>query len=180
MPASDVEELVALGTVTRPQGVRGQVRVKLHNPDSRVLLSQSEAFFTRDAHTRLVKFRELPRAHQGDVVLWPLESGDRDHAETLRGHEISVPRSTLPKLPVGEYYHRDLIGLSVREPDGTVLGEILRVDTYPTIDVAVVTCAAGLLEIPIMDPYWVNADIDAGCVVVDHIEHLRSLTSSKD
>lgn len=174
------EELIALGVVTRAQGVRGQLRVKLHNPDSEILLDRREAFFVRDGNTTLVKFRELPRSHQGDVLLWPVDCNDRDQAETLRGTEISVPRSALPKLPPGEYYHRDLIGLPVELADGAVLGTVSRIETYPTVDVAVVKTAAGNLEIPIIDPYWVDVDMQRGCVIVDHIDHLRALSSSKD
>lgn len=178
-PAAD-RDLVVLGVVTRPQGVRGQLRVKLHNPDSEILLTLREAFFQRDGATRLVKFRELPRSHQGDVLLWPVGCDDRDQAEALRGTEVSVTRASLPKLPKGEYYHRDLIGLPVRDVAGAPIGTVLRIDTYPTVDVAIVKTAAGNLEIPIIDPYWIDADIEAGCVTVDHIDHLRELLRAKD
>lgn len=174
------EDLVALGAVTRAQGVRGQIRVKLFNPDSRILLGRLDAHFTRDGVTRVVTFREPPRAHQGDVLLWPVGCNDRDQAEAWRGHEISVPRSALPALPPGEYYHRDLIGMTVTQRDGSVLGRLIKVDTYPTVDVAVVDTAQGHFEVPIIDPYWVDADVRTGCVIVDHIEHLRSLTRPDD
>lgn len=180
MPTADDRKLVALGAVTRAQGVRGQLRVKLYNPDSEVLLSQREAYFQRDGVTRLVRFRDLPRSHQGDVLVWPIDCNDRDQADALRGTEISVPETSLPKLPKGEYYHRDLIGLDVRDVGGTSVGKLVRVDTYPTVDVAVVKTTDGTLEIPIMDPYWIDADVQAACVTVDHIDHLREILRAKD
>jgi 16S rRNA processing protein RimM len=127
-----------------------------------------------------VKFRELPRSHQGDLLLWPVDCNDRDRAEEFRGTEVSVPRSAFPKLPPGEYYHRDLIGLDVKQVGGDVLGTVVRIESYPTVDVAVVKTATGDLEIPIIDPYWVDADVANRCVIVDHIEHLRALLNSKD
>ncbi len=173
------DELVALGVVTRAQGVRGQLRVKLFNPDSELLLSRREAVFRRDGVDQAVRFRETPRLHQGDVLVWPVDCNDRDRAESLRGTEICVPRSAFPALPEGEYYHRDLIGLSVRDRRGAEIGTVLRIDSYPTIDVAVVATAGDEIEVPIMNPYWVDADVRGGCVTVDYIDDLRAL-SKKD
>lgn len=174
------DELVALGVVTRAQGVRGQLRVKLFNPDSELLLSLRDAVFRRAGVDQAIRFRELPRLHQGDVLIWPVDCGDRDRAEALRGTEVCVPRSAFPELPAGEYYHRDLVGLAVRDRMGADVGTVLRIETYPTVDVAVVETPHDLLEIPIMDPYWVDADVRGGCVTVDHIDDLRSLLSAKD
>lgn len=174
------QELIALGVVTRAQGVRGQLRVKLHNPDSELLLDRQDAFFQRDGLTRQVRLREKPRSHQGDVLMWPEDCNDRDQAEALRGTAICLPRSALPELPAGEYYHRDLVGLLVREVSGVDVGTIVRIETYPTIDVAVVKTPKGMLDIPILNPYWVDADVRGGCVIVDHIDELRALNAPKD
>ena len=67
------------------------------------------------------------------------EIADRNAAEALRGTELTVPRSALPLLEPGEYYHVDLIGLAVvtdaREAAGTVVavenfgaGDILEIE----------------------------------------------------
>lgn len=174
------DELVALGVVTRAQGVRGQLRVKLFNPDSELLLSLRDAVFRRAGVDQPVRFREAPRLHQGDVLIWPVDCSDRDHAEAWRGTEVCVPRSAFPVLPAGEYYHRDLVGLAVRDRSGAEIGTVSRIESYPTVDVAVVETPRDVLEIPIMDPYWVDADVGDGCVTVDHIDDLRALLSTKD
>lgn len=180
MAEQAADELIALGVVTRAQGVRGQVRIKLHNPDSELLLKRKDAFLRRDGVVRNATFREPPRSHQGDVLIWLPDCDDRDQADALRGTEVCVPRSALPQLPPGEYYHRDLVGLEVRDVSGNGIGTVLRIETYPTIDVAVVKTPQGLLDVPILDPYWVDADVRGGCVTVDHLDDLRELTKSKD
>lgn len=174
------DELVALGVVIRAQGVRGQLRVKLFNPDSELLLSCREATFRRAGVDQSIRFRETPRLHQGDVLVWPVDCNDRDRAEAWRGTEVCVPRSAFPALPAGEYYHRDLVGLAVRDRGGAEVGTVVRIETYPTVDVAVIQTALDELEIPIMDPYWVDADVQGGCVTVDHIDDLRALLSTRD
>ncbi len=176
------EELIALGIVTRAQGVRGQLRVKLYNPDSELLVDRRVAYFVRDGNAQLGNLRAKAREHQGDVLLWPIDCDDRDKAEAMRGTEIALPSSALPALPDGEYYHRDLIGMSVRDMSGAVIGNVARIDSYPTVDVALVHAAegGGTIEIPILDPYWVSVDLTLRCVVVDHIDHLRALHSEAD
>ena len=48
---------------------------------------------------------------------------------------MTVPRSALPPLADGEYYHADLIGLPAHSTDGTVLGTCVGVDNYGAGDV---------------------------------------------
>ena len=56
-------------------------------------------------------------------------------AEGLRGTELTVPRSALPALAEGEYYHADLIGLPAELPDGTALGHVALVENFGAGDV---------------------------------------------
>ena len=53
---------------------------------------------------------------------------DRSAAEQLRGQELLIDASFLPEADEDEPYLRDLIGLSVRLEDGTVVGELESVD----------------------------------------------------
>ena len=45
------------------------------------------------------------------------------------------PRSALPPLEDGEYYHADLIGLPCVTLDGTALGEVVAVENFGAGDV---------------------------------------------
>jgi 16S rRNA processing protein RimM len=60
---------------------------------------------------------------------------DRTAAERLRGTALTVPRSALPPLGEGEYYHADLIGLPAVSSDGEVLGACIAVDNFGAGDV---------------------------------------------
>ena len=63
------------------------------------------------------------------------EIADRTAAEKLRGTALTVPRSTLPPLEEGEYYHHDLIGLPAVSTDGTALGSVVAVENFGAGDV---------------------------------------------
>jgi len=55
---------------------------------------------------------------------------DRTAAEALRGAALTVPRSALPPLGEGEYYHADLVGLPVVSTDGETVGTCVAVENY--------------------------------------------------
>ena len=54
----------------------------------------------------------------------------RNAAEALRGQLVTIPRSALPPLGEGEYYHADLIGLSAVDAAGATVGEVVAVENY--------------------------------------------------
>ena len=60
---------------------------------------------------------------------------DRNAAEALRGTSLVVPRSALPPLTEGEYYHADLIGLEARDSEGRVLGKVAAIHNFGASDV---------------------------------------------
>ena len=63
------------------------------------------------------------------------EIRDRNAAEAMRGTTLTVPRSELPPLAEGEYYHADLIGLPAVTPTGEPLGTVVAVDNFGAGDV---------------------------------------------
>jgi 16S rRNA processing protein RimM len=56
---------------------------------------------------------------------------ERNAADLLRGAMISVARGELPRLPRGQYYWDDLIGLSAYSSTGAVLGTISDIRATP-------------------------------------------------
>lgn len=83
------------------------------------------------------------RDASGGAVARFAEVADRNAAEALRGTLLSVPRTSLPPLPDGEYYWHDLIGLPVITPDGEAVGEVAGVDNYGASDILDIAKAAG-------------------------------------
>lgn len=63
------------------------------------------------------------------------EIADRNAAEGLRGTELTVPRSALPPLGEGEYYHIDLIGLAVVTDQGSAVGSVAAVENFGAGDI---------------------------------------------
>jgi 16S rRNA processing protein RimM len=166
------ERWIALGIVMGTHGVRGELRVKLHNPESE-LLFDLDALQLRAAGVLREYAVEQVRAG-GKGVLLRLGGVDTiERAQALRGAEVCVARSQLPALPDGEFYHCDLEGLMLVDASGATQGKVERVHDYPAASVLRVRTDRGVLEVPMREPYLVRIDLAAGYVVADQLEDLE-------
>ena len=161
--------LVALGAITKPHGLSGEVRVHRFNPDSELLMGLERVWLRKDGEVRPHVVARSRR--NGVLVLLTLEGVQgRDAAEALRGWEVCVPREALPPPDEEEYYHIDLIGLQAVSPEAEALGSISEVIRYPGSDCLVVTSSEGRREVPLLAPYVVDVDIEGGKIVLAYLE----------
>lgn len=124
-----------LRTIPKSHTQVGEI-VSVHGIDGTVKVYPTTDFIERLAQRQElwigVKSQPLKVRHaqiHGKVILLQLEGvTNRDQAESLRGALLSVPTNTLPRLPEGEYYWHQLVGLEVRESlTGRVLGRLTQV-----------------------------------------------------
>ena len=73
--------------------------------------------------------------NKGGAIARFEQVADRTAAEQLRGTVLTVPRSALPPLAEGEYYHADLLDLSAVSDAGAVLGTVVAVENFGAGDV---------------------------------------------
>lgn len=116
---------VTLAAIIGAHGVAGEVRLKVFADD----LSPFTRF--NDGALTLTSLRP---GNNGAIARFA-EIRDRNAAEAMRGTTLTVPRSELPPLAEGEYYHADLIGLPAVTPTGEPLGTVVAVDNFGAGDV---------------------------------------------
>jgi 16S rRNA processing protein RimM len=120
---------VTLAAIAGAHGVAGEVRLKLFG-EGVESLRRFRAF--NDSSLTLDKLRDDGK---GGAIARFAEVTDRNAAEALRGTTLTVPRSALPPLGEGEYYHADLIGLTAVSTTGEELGTCVAVDNFGAGDV---------------------------------------------
>ena len=72
---------------------------------------------------------------KGGAIARFAEVPDRNAAEALRGTALTVPRSALPPLAEGQYYHADLLDLPAVSDAGEPLGTVVAVENFGAGDV---------------------------------------------
>ena len=81
-----------------------------------------------------------------------------------RGAELAVARATLPRLEEeDEFYVFELVGLSVEEEGGRLLGRVREVLEYPGNDVLELDSGASL---PLVEACVRQVDLAGGRIVV--------------
>lgn len=119
---------VTLAAIAGAHGVAGEVRLKLFG-DGIATLAKQKSF--NDGALTLLKVREDGK---GGAVARFAESSTRADAEKLRGTALTVPRSALPPLGAGEFYHADLIGLPVVTDAGLAVGTVIAIENFGATD----------------------------------------------
>lgn len=102
---------------------------------------------------------------------------DRHAAEELRNAELYVRRDRLPDPDVAdEFYHADLIGLTVVDEHGSELGTVIAVQNFGAGDLVEVRPAGGgeSVMLPFTESAVPKVDIAAGRIVA----HLPTETST--
>ncbi len=116
---------VTLAVIIGAHGVTGEVRLKVFTED---LAAYS------DFNGGTLSLKSVRHGSNG-MIARIAEVTDRNTAEALRGTELTVPRSALPPLAEGEYYHADLLGLPAVSTTGEALGHVVAIDDFGAGDV---------------------------------------------
>ena len=162
---------IVLGYVAGTHGLRGDVRIKQHNEASELLFELAEVALRRDGELGVYELQSVRNAGKGLLVHFAgVDSVEA--ANELRACEVCVPRSALPELEPGEFYHVDLEGLVAYDPAGAQIGVVERVCEYPASQVVRVRGERGVWEVPMIDPYLLSVDVAGGRIVVDRLEDL--------
>ena len=169
MPPS---RFVPLGDVLRPHGITGELRVRLHNEESDLLL-HLPSLVLRDEKGAERRVRVASARRSNKALLLRIEGGaTRNDADLLRGASLGLPREELPPPDEDEVYLCDLEGASVRDGD-TEIGRVSEIRPYPTCHVLVVERPnATALDIPFLPMFVRSVDVEQGVIQVMDLEQL--------
>jgi 16S rRNA processing protein RimM len=165
--------LVSVGYVARPHGLQGELRVHVHNEETEAFRKGAVVVLrTAGKPDRDVRFGAVRRADKAFLVTIEGVTG-REAAEALKGVEILVAREALAEPEEGEFYAADVEGARAELLDGTLVGTVKGLLTYPTCDVLVVA-REGLadVEVPLVEDYVASVDVATKVVRLKHIDEL--------
>ncbi len=135
---ADVTDWVAVGKIVKPFGVRGDVRVlSLSDVPGRIQGLKQVMLVAPSGRTVSASVIRLREERGGFVIGFDVFSTPEE-AAIFRGGLIQIARDQAPPLPEGQYYECDLIGMTVRDEAGLVLGtleEIVATGGHPVFAV---------------------------------------------
>jgi 16S rRNA processing protein RimM len=118
---------VCVGALAGAFGVRGEVRLKSFCAEPEAVATYGP-LHTEDGgrYFEVTLTRPIP----GGFAARLSGVATREAAEALKGARLYAERERLPALPDDEFYHADLIGLSVQDTGGAPLGEVVAVHDH--------------------------------------------------
>ena len=97
-----------------------------------------------------------------------------EDARRLAGQWLLATVTPSPQLPPGEYYHYQLVGLTVVTDLGETLGQVQEILATGSNDVYIVKSEAGAeLLLPAIRQVVQDIDLDAGRILVHLLPGLR-------
>jgi 16S rRNA processing protein RimM len=163
------DDLVAVGRVRRPTGIKGAVLVEVYSGDSN-RFSVGDLVIADGVEHEIV---EIGRSgNSAKLTFATIDSIEK--ADQFRGVELSVPSDALPENPPGVYYHYEVIGVDVETVDGQSLGKLTEILETGSNDVFVITpdsiAGSGKAQqilIPVLKGVIVEVDRESGTMTID-------------
>lgn len=164
-------DTVCVGAVSGSFGVHGEVRLKSFTADPGAIADYAP-LSTEDG-TRQFDLR-LQRKIKGGFAARLSGVLTKEDADALKGLRLYAPRDRLPSLPDDEYYHADLIGLTVLDTGGAELGRVKAVHNHGASDLLELQVAghSRTVLLPFTQAVVPTVDLSAGRIVADPPEGL--------
>jgi len=167
---------VCVGAIAGAFGVRGEARIKSFCAEPEAIAGYGP-LGTEDGARQFTL--SITRTVKGGFAARIEGVTTREAAEALKGTRLYVPREKLPALAPDEFYHADLIGLTVLDTGGAEIGRVRAIHDHGAGDMLEVTGpGGGMVLIPFTSAAVPTVDLAAGRIVADPPE--GTLDGTKD
>ena len=160
------EDRIVVGQIAGAFGVHGEVRLKSFCAEPADI---ADYVPLTDAKGRTYDQIVLTGAAKGVLIARMSAVTTKEEADALKGTELYAERSKLPALPDDEFYHADLIGLTVVDTGGAELGRVKAVHDHGAGDLLelVLPGATATVLLPFTRAVVPTVDLTAGRIVAD-------------
>ena len=104
----DTANLIEIGLIVKPHGLKGELKLKLHSPESNLILNIDTIY----VDNQIFKIDYSKKVSNG-ILLKFVSKNTRNSIEDLIGKKLFVNKDIIPLAPSGENYYFELIGSKV-------------------------------------------------------------------
>ena len=160
------DDRICVGAIAGAFGVKGEVRVKSFCADPEAI-GEYGPLWSENGARQFVLVLDRPIKNGFAARIDGVRT--KEDADALKGVRLFADRDALPTLPDDEYYHADLIGLTVLDTGGRALGRVSAVHNHGASDVLEVQGPG--LKTGALLPFTLEAvptvDLAAGRIIAD-------------
>ena len=160
-----MNEYLMIGTVLKPQGVRGECKIRSWAADIDLYHGWNTLFRQSPSGYEPVSVA-VTRIHDGFVFARLNGSASVDEAEGFRGVDLYVDRAHAAPAEEGAVLIADLIGCEARDEEGCPIGVLTDVLQYGTVDTWVFRTETGTLMAPALKAVFQEVDVKNKSILV--------------
>jgi 16S rRNA processing protein RimM len=175
LAASNVDDLIVVARIARPQGIRGEVIADLLTDFPERFAKLENACVKKPNGELLILRLEGFRPHKGRVVLKFAGYDTMNAAEELRDARVMITHDQLVKLPEDTFYDFDLIDCEVTTTGGQPVGRVKSVQSYGAAPLLAVEEGEKEHLIPLASSICIEIDVAQKRIVIDPPEGLLEL-----
>ncbi|HKE88238.1 MAG TPA: ribosome maturation factor RimM [Vicinamibacterales bacterium] len=169
------DDMILVGRVARPHGIRGQVIVTPETDFVEERFREGATLWCRSARGDERLTVETMRVQKGRPIVG-FEGFERiEDVERLSGVELRIPEVALQPLSDGSYYHHDLVGCVVRTVADAPVGTVVRVEGGTGGSLLVIEGTRGEVLIPLVAEICVEIDVRSKRIRIDPPDGLLDL-----
>ena len=175
-------DMVLVGRIARPHGIRGQVIVTPDTDFAEERFAAGSTLWTRGAAPGTEEALTVAsvRLQNGRPVVGFEGFSRIEEVERLAGLELRVPESALQPLAPGSFYRHQLAGCAVETVAGEAVGVVTRVDASAAGSLLIVDGPRGEVLIPLAAGICVEIDVAARRIRIDPPEGLLELNERRN
>lgn len=156
-------EKIKIAKVLRPQGLNGEIKCKLENPDYSIIENVNEIYLEgKDVPSRIKS-----KAFRGGywyILIGTIDT--REKADLIRGFNLYADRKFLD-IPEDEYMIDDIVGSSVYSENGEKLGELIDVQNYGATDLFVIKQYGREYMVPFVNDIVIKVNPTAKIITIN-------------
>jgi 16S rRNA processing protein RimM len=179
--SSDWDDLVLVGVIARPRGIRGEVIVNPVTDFVDERFREGAVLQARRPGAEVVETMTIDsvRVHLGRPIVGFAGVHSMDEAGRLAGAELRVSPEVQHALPEGIYYHRELVGCEVVTEEGEAIGRVTRIEGETSQSRLVVQTRRGEVLIPFVQAICPHVDAAARRILVRPPEGLLEVNATR-
>ena len=161
-----LSEYLLIGQVLRPQGIKGQVKVRPDTDDPGRFEELEFVYLKKGDGYEQLPVNEVSVREDG-VYLRLNGAQTRDEAEKQRNWMLYVDRAHAVELGENETFICDLIGCKAVDTQGNELGKVTDVLQPGGNDVYVIKTPKGEMLLPALRHVIPTVDVEKGVIIID-------------
>ena len=164
------KQLIHIGTFGKPVGLKGEIKITMHNFEFNKFNSKSLSSYLADETNVFWNFQYL-KINNNKLTGKLKNCNSINCAEKLNGKKIFIDINNLPKNKKNQFYVFDLIDCEVKTSKNIFLGNIINIDNFGAGDLIKIKKDNNKsFYIPMNEDNVVKVDIKKKLIIVNPIK----------